>query len=125
EMLDNAIMRVTRKARYAYFLVGHNEYDFNSDEDNGLSRLAKLLLANNVISKKLELGIKKEIPADCDVLIVAGPRDPLRTDEEKLINDYLERGGDALFLLENIVVTTPDKPLKEDDLDKNPSLNGI
>ena len=39
--------------------------------------------------------------------------------------DYLNLGGDALFLIENVVVTTPDKPLTAEQEDKNPALNSI
>ena len=71
------------------------------------------------------LGIEDEIPEDCDVLIVAGPHDFLTEKEKTTIEEYLEMGGDALFLIEHIIVTTPDNPLLEEEKDKNPSLNNI
>ena len=71
------------------------------------------------------LGITKSIPADCDVLIVAGPKQALSPNETRLISDYLVKGGDALFLIEHTMVTTPDKPLSAEQLQKNPSLNNI
>ncbi len=125
EELNNAIIRVTRKARHAYFFMGHGEYSFMDESDTGLSTIAKLLLANNVISHRLLLGVDKKIPNDCDVLVIPGPKQELSVDEEKIINEYLEKGGDALFLIENVVVTTPDVPLTEDQRYKNPSLNSI
>ncbi|MCJ8272724.1 MAG: GldG family protein, partial [Psychrosphaera sp.] len=123
--LTNAIVRVTRAKRQVYFLTGHGEYDWSNDADQGLSQFAKLLNDNNIISKTLMLGITDNIPEDCDVLIIAGPRNELTEKEQTLIQQYLEKGGDALFLIENIAVTTADKPLTEDELNKNPSLNGI
>ena len=42
------------------------------------------------------LGITQSIPADCDVLIIAGPKSELSPNEEILINDYLIAGGDAV-----------------------------
>jgi len=125
EALTNDIIRVMRKIRRVYFLVGHNEYDLDEEADTGLKVFDAMLLTNNVVSQKLMLGIKGAIPEDCDVLVVAGPKDYLTASEEKIIQDYLQRGGDALFLIENTVITTPDKPLTKDDLMKNPSLNNI
>ncbi len=125
EELTNAILRVTREARKIYFLTGHREYGINDEGDNGLSTLSKLLSANNISSKELMLGIEDEIPKDCDVLIIAGPHDSLTEKEKTTIEEYLERGGDALFLIEQIIVTTPDNPLTEEEKDRNPSLNSI
>jgi ABC-type uncharacterized transport system involved in gliding motility auxiliary subunit len=71
------------------------------------------------------LGIEDEIPEDCDVLIIAGPHDSFTEKEEITIEKYLEQGGDALFLIEHIVITSPDKPLTEEEKNKNPSLNII
>ncbi|MCK5493267.1 MAG: GldG family protein, partial [Candidatus Omnitrophica bacterium] len=125
EQLTNAILRVTREARNIYFLTGHKEYSIHDKGDNGLSTLSKLLSANNISSKELMLGIEEEIPEDCDVLIIAGPHDSFTEKEEITIEKYLEQGGDALFLIEHIVVTSPDKPLTEEEKNMNPSLNSI
>jgi ABC-type uncharacterized transport system involved in gliding motility auxiliary subunit len=58
-------------------------------------------------------------------LIIAGPKTQLSLNEETVISDYLTRGGDALFLIEHTLVTTPDNPLNAEQLQKNPSLNTI
>ena len=125
EQLMNAIVRVIRKVRRVYFLTGHNEYNIHEDGDAGLKAFEVLLATNHVISKRIMLGIEGDIPEDCDVLVIAGPKSHLTTEEEKAINKYLLDGGDALFLIESVIVTTPDKPLTEDELNKNPSLNAI
>jgi ABC-type uncharacterized transport system involved in gliding motility auxiliary subunit len=94
-------------------------------EFSGLSKFKQLLSDNNITSKTLMLGISQSIPIDCDVLIIAGPKTQLSQNEETIINDYLTNGGDALFLIEHTLVTTPDKPLSAEQLQKNPSLNTI
>ncbi len=125
EQLTNALVRVTRAQRQVYFLTGHGEYSFESEDNQGLSRFSNLLESNNVSSQSLMLGIKGSIPDDCDVLIIAGPRTDFTEKEQVLIEDYLNLGGDALFLIENVVVTTPDKPLTAEQEDKKPALNNI
>lgn len=123
--INNGIIRVSRKERNAYFLVGHNELNIAQEKDEGMSTFASLLGSNNIRVHKILLGIEDGIPRDCDVLMVAGPKMDLSDKEIKTINDYLDRGGDAFFMIENVVVTTPDKPLTAEEKDKNPSLNNI
>jgi ABC-type uncharacterized transport system involved in gliding motility auxiliary subunit len=125
EQLTNAIVRVTREERHACFLTGHEEYSLIDKGDKGLAILAKLLEANHISTREVMLGIEGKVPQDCDVLIVAGPHNEFMRKEEVAIEEYLKNGGDALFLIENVVVTTPEKPLTEEERHKNPSLNNI
>ncbi len=125
EELTNAILRVTQKAQQIYFLTGHGEFNFSDEGEKGLSILAELLLANNMTPHKLMLGITGKIPEDCDVLMVAGAQNHFTLEEEKIINEYLNQGGDAVFLVEHTLVTTADKLLTEEEKNKNPSLNNI
>jgi ABC-type uncharacterized transport system involved in gliding motility auxiliary subunit len=125
DKLTNAIASVSRAPRTVYFLTGHGEYSSSNVEFSGLSKFKQLLSDNNITSKTLMLGISQSIPIDCDVLIIAGPKTQLSQNEETIINDYLTNGGDALFLIEHTLVTTPDKPLSAEQLQKNPSLNTI
>ncbi|MBI5150003.1 MAG: GldG family protein [Candidatus Omnitrophica bacterium] len=124
EQLTNALLQVTRAVRHVYFLSGHGEYDINSDEDSGLKTFIQLMEKNNIQSRRLVL-TGNRIPEDCDVLVIAGPQEQLPANEEQMIEQYLEAGGDALLLVEHTVITTPDKALTEDELHKNPSLNSI
>lgn len=125
EQVTNTIIRVTRSVRNIYFLEGHGEYNIADQGDNGLKTFKELLEANNIVSHKLFLGSDNDIPEDCDVLVVAGPHDFLSAKEVEIIRDYLKRGGDALLMAENVLMTTPDKPLSDDELNKNPNLNDI
>ncbi len=125
EQLTNAILQVTRQVRRVYFLSGHGEYNINSDEDNGLKTFTQLLEKNNIESRQWVLALDGSVPEDCDVLIIAGPKEQLTPQEEQRIEEYLEAGGDALFLIEHTLITTPDKTLTEEELRKNPSLNNI
>lgn len=125
ELLTNAIASASRVKKTVYFLTGHGEYSTENEDNTGLSKFAQLLTDNNIISKPLMLGISQSIPEDCDVLIIAGPKSDLSKNEEALIEAYLLAGGDALFLIEHTLVTTPDKTLSADQLTKNPDLNSI
>lgn len=125
EVLTNAIIRISRKERTAYFLTGNGANQITDKGDRGFSKLAQLLLKNNIKSKELFFGALEVIPDDCDVLIIAGLQEDLDEKQLNIINKYLETGGDVLFLIENVVVTTADKPLSDKEINKNPSLNEI
>jgi ABC-type uncharacterized transport system involved in gliding motility auxiliary subunit len=125
EQVSNALLRVSRKQRQVYFLTGHGEYSPTDESNQGLSTFASLLHSNNVSSKSLMLGIEDSIPEDCDVLIIAGPRKAFTEAEQGLIESYLNNGGDALLLVESVLVTEPDQPLTAAEQLSNPSLNAI
>ncbi|MBF0384487.1 MAG: GldG family protein [Candidatus Omnitrophica bacterium] len=123
--LVNEINRLIRPALKVYFLMGHGEADYKNESEKGFSKFAELLSKNNFIPRILLLGTGNIIPEDCAVLIVAGAKEELGPKEEDAINDFLLKGGDVLFLIENVLVSTPDKPLSAEEMKKNPSLNGI
>ncbi|MCA9402806.1 MAG: GldG family protein [Candidatus Omnitrophica bacterium] len=125
EQINHEILQLTRAARTACFLTGHRERRVFDEEAQGLNTFAKHLLANNIVPQDIRLDTSEQIPDFCDVLVVAGPEDFLTLDEEKQINDYLKVGGDALFLIEHVLVSTPNVPLTEMQMEKNPSLNNI
>jgi ABC-type uncharacterized transport system involved in gliding motility auxiliary subunit len=125
EQLTNAIVRVTRPPRQACFLTGHQEPSLQDKSDQGLSRLAELLEASNIHSRELLLAQENRVAEDCDVLVIAGPRDELTAADRGHIDFYMKAGGDVLFMIEHVVVTTPDQPLNPEDLRRNPSLNEL
>ena len=125
EMLTNAIIKTTRDVRKVYFLTGHEEFAIENTNTTGYSILKDTLTESNYIVKELMLGMEGKIPSDCDVLVIAGPKNPLLKKEEDIIEEYLERGGKALFLIESAPMGTSEHPLLERDKLKNPSLNEI
>ena len=99
-MFTSAIYSVisARQAR-AYFLEGHGEH--NPEGDDGLmgySRFAGVLRENNLQLGKLSLVGPTEIPNDCNLLIIAGPRSTLSSSTLEKIDKYLKQGG-RLFAL--------------------------
>lgn len=125
EQVSNALARVSREPRQAYFLTGHGEFSRTDENNEGLSQFADLLNLNNISTDNLMLGIEKRVPEDCDVLIIAGPRLDLTAHEQSLLEDYLEQGGDALFLIEAAVINNSSKVLTSELGDKGASFNSI
>lgn len=99
-MFSSAIFSVLEDRKdKAYFVSGHREHSFENKERNfGYSEFAELLASKSVSLESLVLHGTNSIPADCRLLIVAGPFDPYQRGEVEKIDAYLKRGGRALFL---------------------------
>ena len=101
EMLfTSAILNVlTPRQLKAYFLQGQGEHDPASDEGlMGYSKFAGVLRENGVKSESLLLEGSAEIPSDCNLLIVAGPRLKMFPVVVEKIDRYLKKGGRLLAL---------------------------
>jgi len=83
----------------ACFLQGDGEHRPESDEvGSGYSSFVGLLKQNNVTFDTLNLSGTRDIPADCNLLIIAGPTQPLMKEEVEKIQRYLKQGGRLLML---------------------------
>ena len=111
ESVTNALVKVTREGqKNIYFLEGHGEHNVNLTDQAGYNRIMQLLENQSYLVRSFSLLNEVEVPADCNVLVVAGPRTNLVGSEQEAIRDYLDRGGRALFLL------NPDYPVESADL---------
>jgi hypothetical protein len=100
----SALIAVTSpKQLKAYFLTGHGEHKMDSDNDEyGYLKFATLLQSENYIQIEALslLDTNHPVPADCNLLIIPGPRSAIEEPELELIDHYLAQGG-RLFALFN------------------------
>ncbi|MEO6034709.1 MAG: Gldg family protein [Verrucomicrobiota bacterium] len=93
----------------AYFVYGHGEHDpENIAVDTGYGKFAALLKDElNMDWEKLALAGTNEIPADCQLLVVAGPGKAQFQDYELAkIEAYLKEGRRLLVMLNNLAAST-------------------
>jgi hypothetical protein len=85
----------------AYFLQGHKEHDPKStDKVSGYGEFARVLDENNIEHEMLMLEGPTPIPADCSLLIIAGPVGPILPEVIEKIDHYLGQGqGGRLLML--------------------------
>jgi len=85
----------------AYVLQGHREHNLDSgDEVIGYLNFKLLLQRNYIQPEPLYLTGTNGVPADCNLLIIPGPRDPIPDPALEKIDQYLNEGG-RLFALFN------------------------
>ena len=85
-----------------YFTTGHGEMELDdTDPTRGLSHLTDALLSRNFRLDYLDMMATSDVPADADLVVIAGPQVPLLRNEENMIRRYLEEEqGRVMVLLE-------------------------
>lgn len=94
----------------ACYLLGHGEHPPDSLEPlMGYARfLAMLKGEKNLVVETLNLAsATNQIPADCQLLIMAGPIAPMLESELAKVEAFLQRGGRMLVLLHPYVTGNP------------------
>lgn len=112
QSIINALIKVTRdSAKKICFVEGHGEKKLSStNEGDGYGVVDKMLKNENYETKTINLVATNDVPSDCDVLVVAGPKQSLFPQEASAIGKYLEKGGKAMLLID------PDTDPKLDDV---------
>ncbi len=101
EEITGALIRdLKNTTRTVCFVTGSGEHQIDDSARNGYSRLKDLLGKDNYSAKSIGLMQKAEVPGDCTVLVVAGPRGDYQQPEVDAIKKFVEDGGRALFLLD-------------------------
>lgn len=102
QAFSSAILAVaSQKAPVVYFLTGHGERDIdNFDHEEGYSSLARAISRDHFDVRTLFMPERNGVPADCDVLVIAGPEQQMMDEDLRWISDYLtKRRGRMLLLL--------------------------
>ena len=104
QFFTSAIVTVSDAVPFsAYFLQGHGEHDPGRDDAEGYQQFARVLADKNILIKPCSL-LTNDVPADCDVLVIAGPRHTLAPEELDRVEKYLNQGGRAFILLMNPLI---------------------
>lgn len=100
--LTNAIIKaVEGKTKKVYFVQGHKEKDTASaDERTGYNGLASAMTRDNFTVEKLQLAQQAEVPADADVVVIAGPQVDYLPQEIDALKRFLDKGGKLLAMLD-------------------------
>jgi len=120
EEVTGAIIRALKGGQRTVCLVkGSGEHTIDNSDRAGYSSVKDLFERNNYKSQELSLLEKPEIPKECTVLMVGGPRRDYLEPAVNAIKGYVEGGGHALIML--------DPPLKfrGDEIDENQALTKL
>ncbi len=97
--ISNALQRLSRQNKpWIAFLSGHGERDPFDESDHGFSKLKETLETSGVQVQDLNLLQTTVIPDNVSVLVLAAPQSNLLAGEEKLVLDFVDAGGNLLWL---------------------------
>src|SRR5690606_1629920 len=73
--LTNLLLKLSRSKQYQLcYDDGHKELSFKDDSKEGLSFIETQLLNSLYLLKKIDLLTEAEIPKECDLFMILGPR---------------------------------------------------
>ncbi|MBS0497730.1 MAG: GldG family protein [Gammaproteobacteria bacterium] len=102
QAFSNALMRLARgEDKLVVELSGHGERKLDGSANYDLGEFGRHLRTNGFSSRQLNLAIEADIPAvHASTLLIASPQTDLLPGEvEKLLN-YIDRGGNLLWLVD-------------------------
>lgn len=95
----NVLQRISRdKPRLALFIEGHGERSIFSEKSSGLSQFAGALEKQGFTFQPHNLIRTQSIPEGVSFVVIATPQKDYLEDEVKIIQDYLKKGGNLLWL---------------------------
>lgn len=100
-LFTSALRTVSSTLRpHVYCVTGHGEHSItNITSTDGYGQFGQLLGEMNAQVSDLELNRAHAVPANCDLLILPGPKTDLNTQEQHMVDQYLKQGGRLLMLV--------------------------
>ena len=98
---SDALARLTRaRARLVAFVAGDGERNADGNGNADLGQFVAGLAARDIRALPLNLAQSAGVPRNVDLLVLASPQAELSPAALKAITDYLDRGGNLLWLTE-------------------------
>jgi ABC-type uncharacterized transport system involved in gliding motility auxiliary subunit len=96
--VTSALLKITNaKRKTVCFVTGHGERSLTDDQAGGYLAASQGLQKENYTSEPVNLVSSNDIPANCDIVVIAGPTKAFFPQETAMISKYLSGGGKALI----------------------------
>jgi len=122
QSLTRAVRQAISSKKKIYFLTGHGEADPDDKKGPGAAAVKSGLEDENASVASLLLANEKEVPADADAVVVAGPDHAVSDRELELLDAYLKRGGGVLVEIDPAVETNLEGQLKAWGIEAGPEV---
>jgi hypothetical protein len=126
QALTAAIRNVVDRSQLTIcFTSGHGELTVDSGGPTGLAELRYRLEKNNFQVEPLDLAhlASASAPAECAIIVVAGPERPFAKDASELLQEYVKAGTSLLVLADPIL--SDDETIVPSGLEPVVALAGI
>lgn len=103
QAITAALQRLAQSGeRWVVFLEGHGERSIGDAEQNGYAQFADFLRGKGLKLRALNLAIDSKVPDNTAVLVVASPARPLLEGEAKIVDQFVQQGGNLLWLADPV-----------------------
>jgi ABC-type uncharacterized transport system involved in gliding motility auxiliary subunit len=110
--LTNALIKVVQgRQPKVYFTQGHGEKDTAGADPGGYNSIVAGLTSGNFVVDKVVIAQQGAVPADADVLVVAGPKTDFLAGEIDAVKTYLAGGGKVLVMLDPVLKADQPQPV--------------
>jgi len=99
------IRLLSDEVRAVYFLTGHGERSIDSADEGSLTQAKDILESKSYKVETINLIAANTIPEDARVIVIAGPMQPVSSEEVQLLDGYLKNGGALIVMQEPALVT--------------------
>jgi ABC-type uncharacterized transport system involved in gliding motility auxiliary subunit len=112
------IMKVTRNSvKMVCFVTGHDEKSLDESGAEGYALVDQGLKKEGYNTNSINLVKENGVPASCDIVVIAGPKQGYFSQEASLVSKYLDAGGKLLIEID------PETDPKLDDIFKEWNIN--
>jgi len=106
EKITNALIKVIKGGvKRIYFTSGHGEGSLRDSEPDAYKAVVEELESNKYKVEEVSLFESGGVPKDADLLVIAGPKYDFKKEEITLVDQYLEKGGALLIMVDAMVPT--------------------
>jgi ABC-type uncharacterized transport system involved in gliding motility auxiliary subunit len=110
--LTNALIKVVQgRQPKVYFTQGHGEKDTTNADRGGYNGITSGLTSGNFVVDKVVLAQQGGVPADADVVVIAGPKIDFLAPEVDALKAYLAKGGKLLVMLDPVLKADQPQPI--------------
>ena len=122
--LTNGLIKVIQgRQPKVYFTQGHGEKDTSSADRSGYQGIGGAMTNSNFVVEKLALAQTAAVPADADIVVIAGPKTDFLAPEVDALRAYLNRGGKLLMMLDPVLKADQPQPANLQALLKEWGIN--
>jgi len=105
EITAALIRLMSDEVRAVYFLTGHGERSIETAGEGSITQAKQILESKNYKVETTNLIASSAIPTDASVIVIAGPIQPITSEEVQLLDGYLKNGGALIVMAEPSLVT--------------------
>lgn len=98
ELTSALVKLISNQKQNVYFLQDEGESDPNGTSNDSMSHVRDTMESKNYAVKTLKLAVEASIPQDANIIIIAGPKQPVSQTSVDRLAKFLDSGGSLIVM---------------------------